>query len=299
MRMNLNLILTGALIVFLLGTGITTVLPLADASLIEPSARARPYTDLELRGRLVYQREGCWYCHTQYVRDRPADQTQNFGPVSVSGDYVYRQPAVMGSERTGPDLMWVADRQPSRDWHLLHLYDPQATSPGSIMPRFTWLFTGQKDERGIPIPNEDGEALVAYLLSLTSRPPTPTPKPGEPTPTPAPVATPPPASDLGGGNVDNGKNLFAKQACSACHVIEAGKPATVGPNLSNIGNRAAARKPGYAAEQYIWESILNPNAYVAPGFNAGVMPQDFRQKLSDQDLKDLIAYLLTLKSGQD
>jgi cytochrome c2 len=99
--------------------------------------------------------------------------------------------------------------------------------------------------------------------------------------------------------VDNGKNLFAKQACSACHVIEAGKPATVGPNLSNIGNRAAARKPGYAAEQYIWESILNPNAYVAPGFNAGVMPQDFRQKLSDQDLKDLIAYLLTLKSGQD
>ena len=104
---------------------------------------------------------------------------------------------------------------------------------------------------------------------------------------------------LQGGNVDNGKDLFAKQACSACHVIEAGKPATVGPNLSNIGNRAAARKPGYAAEQYIWESILNPNAFLAPGFGAGIMPQDFRQKLSDQDLKDLIAYLLTLKSGQD
>jgi len=299
MRMNLNLILTGALIVFLLGTGITTVLPLADASLIEPSARARPYTDLELRGRLVYQREGCWYCHTQYVRDRPADQTQNFGPVSVSGDYAYRQPALMGSERTGPDLMWVADRQPSRDWHLLHLYDPQATSPGSIMPRFTWLFTGQKDERGIPIPNEDGEALVAYLLSLTSRPPTPTPKPGEPAPTPAPVATPPPASDLGGGDVDNGKNLFAKQACSACHVIEAGKPATVGPNLSNIGNRAAARRPDHTAAQYLWESIVNPNAFLTSGFGAGIMPQDYGQKLSDQDLKDLIAYLLTLKSGQD
>ena len=106
-------------------------------------------------------------------------------------------------------------------------------------------------------------------------------------------------ADLQDGNADNGKSLFAKQACSACHVVEKGQSPTVGPNLSNVGNRAATRQRNRTAAQYLWESMMSPNAFITPGFGTGLMPQDFRQKLASQDVKDLVAYLLTLKSGQD
>jgi mono/diheme cytochrome c family protein len=121
-------------------------------------------------------------------------------------------------------------------------------------------------------------------------------QPGSPV---APAAALPSDADLQDGNAESGMSLFAKQACSACHVVEKGQSATVGPNLSNIGNRAATRQRNRTAAQYLWESMMTPNAFVAPGFGRGLMPQDFRQKLSSQDVKDLIAYLLTLKSGQD
>jgi mono/diheme cytochrome c family protein len=117
----------------------------------------------------------------------------------------------------------------------------------------------------------------------------------------SPVATGALPSDemLLGGSADNGKRLFAQQACSACHPVEAGQPAVIAPNLSNIGNRAATRREGHSAAQYIYESILSPNAYVVTGFNPNIMPGDYGQKLSEEALKDIIAYLLTLKSGQD
>ena len=141
---------------------------------------------------------------------------------------------------------------------------------------------------------------VYYFATQLTPPATPaTPAPTSPPASSAASLTLPADGDLQGGNVDIGKNLFAKQACSACHVIEKGQAATVGPNLSNIGNRAATRQPDRTAAQYLWESIMSPNAFLTPGFGAGIMPQDYRQKLSDQDVKDIIAYLLTLKSGQD
>lgn len=165
--MRLTLVVAGVIFIFVLGTLITAFAPLGDQSLWEASPRARPSTDLELKGRQVYIREGCWYCHSQYVRPVPADERQGWGQVSQAGDYAYRQPAVLGSERTGPDLMWIGDRLPSREWHLQHLYDPRSVSPGSIMPAYTWLFTGT-DSNDKPIPTDEADALVAYLLSLTA-----------------------------------------------------------------------------------------------------------------------------------
>jgi cbb3-type cytochrome oxidase cytochrome c subunit len=109
----------------------------------------RPYTDLELRGRQIYLREGCWYCHTQNVRP----QDVNLGPVSVAGDYYYDSPALIGSERTGPDLSNEGGKFPD-EWHKAHIKNPRSTSPGSIMPSFSYLS------------DDDLTALVAYLQSL-------------------------------------------------------------------------------------------------------------------------------------
>jgi cytochrome c oxidase cbb3-type subunit II len=150
----------------------------------------KPYTEEQLRGRAIYIREGCIYCHSQQTRPAGfgADQLRNWGRASVPGDYVYDKPHLLGTSRTGPDLFNIAARQPSEDWHLIHLYNPRAVSPGSVMPPFPWLFKEEEvlskevyaatGERVVPIPKEfapKGKViiaaqgaldLVAYLLSL-------------------------------------------------------------------------------------------------------------------------------------
>ncbi|HTX66514.1 MAG TPA: cbb3-type cytochrome c oxidase subunit II [Opitutaceae bacterium] len=145
------------------------------------------------QGRLVYADLGCAACHTQQVR-RPgfgADTERGWGArQSVARDYVYEPRVLLGALRTGPDLRNIGARQTSADWHLLHLYDPQLTSPGTIMPSFRFLFHYRKTEAGqtspralkLPadyarqhgldrpgyelVPTPRAEALVAYLLSL-------------------------------------------------------------------------------------------------------------------------------------
>jgi cytochrome c2 len=88
-------------------------------------------------------------------------------------------------------------------------------------------------------------------------------------------------------------------ACTMCHAVEAGGEATIGTNLSNIGYRAAAIAPGQSAEEYLRTSILDPDAYLAGGFQEGIMYREYRQALTPQQIEDLIAYMLTLKNGQD
>ena len=152
------------------------------------------------RGRDVYVREGCGYCHSQQVRvdsRLPRDeggalpalaQDARYGPGSRPEDYAGDEPPLLGTQRNGPDLMNVADRLPSREWHLLHLYDPRLVSPGSIMPSYRWYFRG-KDDHGdedmrVPVPDtlrsrgievwatREAQDLAAYLLHLkpASRP---------------------------------------------------------------------------------------------------------------------------------
>ena len=103
----------------------------------------KPYTPLELIGRDIYVREGCYTCHSQLVRPFRSE-TERYGEYSKVGEYVYDHPFQWGSKRTGPDLHRVGGKYPNA-WHYQHMYDPQSISPGSIMPRYPWLITDDYD----------------------------------------------------------------------------------------------------------------------------------------------------------
>src|SRR6266511_620133 len=96
------------------------------------------YTAAEARGRRVYIREGCWYCHSQYVRPVTREEFR-WGPVSEAGEYTYDLPHLFSTRRIGPDLSRVGLKY-SDDWHYAHHWEPRLTVPDSIMPSFTWLF---------------------------------------------------------------------------------------------------------------------------------------------------------------
>ena len=108
----------------------------------EPEKHLKPYSADELRGREVYVSNGCVYCHSQQPRDPEfgVDQKRNWGRPSTPGDYAYDSPHLLGTMRTGPDLLNIGVRQPSETWHLLHLFQPRAVVPDSIMPSYRFLF---------------------------------------------------------------------------------------------------------------------------------------------------------------
>jgi cytochrome c oxidase cbb3-type subunit 2 len=140
----------------------------------------------EQPGKQVYQSLGCIYCHSQQVRPEGSggDLDRGWGRRrSVPRDYLYDDPPLLGSMRTGPDLANIGQRQPSEQWHYLHLYDPQITSPGSVMPPHRFLFdrvdeepSGTTDavrlpdsytkQKGWVVPTKRARDLVGYLLSL-------------------------------------------------------------------------------------------------------------------------------------
>ena len=102
--------------------------------------QASEYTPLEMTGRKVYIREGCWYCHSQYVRP-VTGETRRWGPVTQAGEYAYDLPHLFSTRRIGPDLSRVGLKY-SDAWHLAHFWSPRMLSPDSIMPRFAALFEG-------------------------------------------------------------------------------------------------------------------------------------------------------------
>ncbi|MGH7969057.1 MAG: cytochrome-c oxidase, cbb3-type subunit II, partial [Limisphaerales bacterium] len=111
-------------------------------------ASVRPYTPLELLGRDIYIREGCVGCHSQMIRPFRSE-TERYGEYSKAGEFVYDHPFLWGSKRTGPDLHRVGGKYPDA-WHYRHLFDPRDTSPGSIMPRYPWLFTQILETNSLP-----------------------------------------------------------------------------------------------------------------------------------------------------
>ena len=107
-------------------------------------ASVKPYTALELHGRNIYIREGCYTCHSQMVRPF-RDEVKRYGDYSKAGEFIYDHPFQWGSKRTGPDLARLAEKYPD-SWHYNHMLDPESTSPGSIMPSYPWLFTDRIDK---------------------------------------------------------------------------------------------------------------------------------------------------------
>ena len=155
----------------------------------EPVAGLKPYSALQLEGRDVYIKNGCYLCHSQMIRPFRAE-TERYGHYSVAGEFVYDHPFQWGSKRTGPDLARVGGRY-SDDWHRVHLNNPRDVVPESNMPGFPWLATTLIDERdtaakmktmkalGVPYTDEEiaksadevkgkteQDALIAYLQNL-------------------------------------------------------------------------------------------------------------------------------------
>lgn len=122
--------------------GIIQIVPmLVVKSNIPTIASVKPYTPLELEGRDLYIREGCNNCHSQLVRPFRSE-VKRYGEYSKSGEYVYDHPFLWGSKRTGPDLQRVGGKY-NDNWHFNHMYDPQSTSPGSIMPGYKWMYANE------------------------------------------------------------------------------------------------------------------------------------------------------------
>jgi len=136
---------------FFFGVGIFVVIAFAGLVMIiphfiqqsRPLIGTKPYTTLELAGRQVYIKEDCAACHSQLVRPFK-NETDRYGAYSLSGEYAYDRPFLWGSKRTGPDLMRVGNYR-TTDWHENHMADPEGVVPGSIMPRYPWLFTNVTD----------------------------------------------------------------------------------------------------------------------------------------------------------
>ena len=170
--------------------GLVEIVPLYfQRSTTEPVAGLKPYTALQLSGRDVYVREGCYNCHSQMIRPFRAE-TERYGHYSVAGEFVYDRPFQWGSKRTGPDLARVGGRY-GDDWHRVHLNNPRDVVPESNMPAYPWLAKTAVDVHTIEVklralrflghPYSDGDiagarrdlegkseqdALIAYLQVL-------------------------------------------------------------------------------------------------------------------------------------
>ncbi len=129
------------LVLSLVAVAIGGILELVPTFLIKSNiptiASVKPYTPLELQGRDIYIREGCYTCHSQMVRPF-RDEVARYGEYSKAGEFVYDHPFQWGSKRTGPDLARIGGKYPD-SWHYNHMLEPQSMSPGSIMPSYPWL----------------------------------------------------------------------------------------------------------------------------------------------------------------
>lgn len=175
---NSGWLIFGILFVSAIG-GLVQVLPsVLDDSLATPAADAKPYGPVELTGRDIYIRESCGVCHSQQVRPLLAE-VRRYGPFSKADEFAFDRPFLWGSKRTGPDLHRIGGRY-SDVWQRLHLLDPRAVVPDSIMPAYPWLGERPADAEGViqakmralrrlghPYTDADIEAAPAALEGLT------------------------------------------------------------------------------------------------------------------------------------
>jgi cytochrome c oxidase cbb3-type subunit II len=162
---NSIILLIGIVIVIAIG-GIVEIAPLFYLkNTIEAVDGVRPYTPLELAGRNIYVREGCYNCHSQMVRAL-RDEVERYGHYSLAAESMYDRPFQWGSKRTGPDLARVGGKY-SDDWHRDHLNRPTSVVPGSIMPAYPWLVRTELDYQHIANDLKVQAALgVPYSASM-------------------------------------------------------------------------------------------------------------------------------------
>ena len=142
---NATLLLAGSLFVVTIG-GIVEIVPLFYLeNTIEKVDGMRPYSPLELAGRNIYIREGCYVCHSQMIRPF-RDEVERYGHYSLAAESMYDHPFQWGSKRTGPDLARVGDRY-SNEWHVQHLIEPRSVVPESVMPSYGFLKDAKLDVR--------------------------------------------------------------------------------------------------------------------------------------------------------
>jgi hypothetical protein len=125
------------------------------------AATTEAYRDALRLGRATYIAEGCWHCHSQFVRPVSGEDAR-FGKVAYAAEYMneLNLPHLFGTRRVGPDLSRIGGKY-GNDWHVAHFYDPRSVVPTSVMPRYPWLFDGE-------LPNRRGLALIAYVQWLGS-----------------------------------------------------------------------------------------------------------------------------------
>ncbi|MGI9221630.1 MAG: cytochrome-c oxidase, cbb3-type subunit II [Woeseiaceae bacterium] len=151
---NINLMAVLIVVVISIG-GLVEILPLmVSADATEPYEGIEPYPPLQLAGRDIYIREGCYGCHSQQIRPFRSE-TERYGPYSVAGEFVYDRPFQFGSKRTGPDLARVGKRY-SDEWHRIHMINPRDVVPESNMPGYPWLEDAMLD----------GDEVVAKMRAL-------------------------------------------------------------------------------------------------------------------------------------
>jgi cytochrome c oxidase cbb3-type subunit 2 len=302
---KLALIAGGSTLVYAGLAFVMGVLPGIMLSKTPPGPGVKPLTPLEAEGRDVYVANGCSYCHTQQVR--PLAQDKVFGRPSAPGDFAYQTPELLGSERTGPDLSNVGARQPSAVWQYIHLYNPRAVVPDSIMPSFDWMFDvvdkapagvspvplpkAYAPAHGIVVPKHEAQALLAYLLSLKQSPlPSMSETAHDATPPSAASEKAPAASDkvatapAAAQESAKGKQLFSAN-CAACHQETGeGLPGAF-PALK--GN-AAVNDANPTTHLHVVLFGL-ANATVDGVKYESEMPE-FGSSLSDADIADIINY---------
>ncbi len=267
--MRINYLVAGGFVVliFCVIIYVVTVLPAATFHPV-PTAAAHRYTPKELAGRNIYRREGCFYCHSQFVRY----QDRGAGEMVQAGDYMFETPNVLGTERTGPDLSNVGGKYPD-EWHRAHHRDPRRVKPGSIMPSFSYLSDNDLDN------------LIAYLQTL-----------GAGRKLPSWVSPPQEIRDeyeriKSHVNVDSsaaanaGRGIFM-QNCSVCHGVHAEGNGPISLTMeTKPANFTRPFYKNYSDAMWFWR--------VKEGLPGTRMPR-WGLTLGNEQMLYLVAYLKTL-----
>ena len=281
MKMTFKTILIGGLVVFFAVVAVAVFAPTLTWK-PQQTVIAHEYTSEQEKGRELFYSNGCNYCHTQYVRE----EDTAMGPVSDAGNYVYDNPVILGSERTGPDLSYIG-RKRSQEWEIQHLKSPRDLSPLSIMPNFYFLA------------DDELSAIAAYLFDLGDRVAQermilpPDVYTGMENPKDYTLVADGGSSDPQGWptftetGLQNGKEVYVKY-CLTCHGCS-------GNGLGSYGGTLAVTPADFKQEpirnmpddQWFW--------HVSEGVPGTVMPT-WKESLSESDRWDVIRYVQRIYS---